>query len=391
LTLDNPGRVKVELLYHGVQLDPGSALPDDPSGTVTLILPEGLWVNVAYRADYVSDSPYQLHAGSNGWRLAHGEQDIAVEVLAPLTSYQQSVSSGISVSDILSVHGGFVAVEPMGLCRFTKSGLECKYCRHKGPHTKTTFSKRDLIEALAIIKKETPLDIIHLSSGFVESEDGGILSLEPLVHEIRKHFNAFISIDVMPPANNEWIDRTYAMGVDAVYYDIDVFDPNLFKKVYPEKEEAFRYQRYLDAMKHAARTFASGAVCTHLVLGLEPLESTKKGIQALIQKGIVPLLTFFRPLAGTELEKRWDLNIEDIVPLYQMIFEQTQKNKIGLNWIRQFDVLLTPLEGRFFSKNKAQWQVSLQNFYQTSMGRKTALGLASIRRQLRVRQIKKPS
>lgn len=263
---DNPAQLKLDLLYYGLKLGECVEVPEDPSGAVILVLPEDLLVNVTYQAPYAQESPYTLHSDEGVWSLQTEKLTTPVKVLQPLKAYDQLTSSGIPVSDILCVHGGFVAVEPMGLCRFTKSGLECKYCRHKGARVKTAFATRDLIEALEIVRKETPIDIVHLSSGFVESEDGGVMGLEPLVHEIRNQFNVFISIDVMPPAHNDWIDRTYAMGVDAVYYDIDVFDPDLFGKLYPEKENAFRHQRYLEALEYAAHTFSSGAVCTHLVL-----------------------------------------------------------------------------------------------------------------------------
>lgn len=390
MTLENPGQVKLDLLYHGVRCAKESHLPEDPSGTVILVLPEEVWVNVTYNADYVADSPYELHFHNKKWLLIKGKQEIPVKVLRPLKAYAKKTSSGIPVSDILFLHGGFVSVEPMGVCRFTKSGLECKYCRHKGPRAKTAFSTRDLIEALALVRKEVPFDIVQLSSGFVESEDGGVLALEPLVREVRKHFHTFISIDVMPPANNDWIDRSYAMGVDAIYYDIDVFAPDLFADLYPEKEEKVRHQRYLEALEYAARTFPSGAVCTHLVLGLEPLASTKKGIETLTRMGVMPLLTFFRPLSDGHLVKKWDVKLKDVVPLYKHLFELTRKKKINPYWIRQFDVLLTPLEGRFFAGSKPSWSVSLQNFYRTAVGRQMALGMATLRRNLRVREIKKP-
>lgn len=364
-------------------------VPQDPSGAVILVLPEDVLVNVGFQTTYAHESPYALHCDEGTWTLRTETLATPVKVLQPLKAYQQKTSSGIPVSDILCLHGGFVAVEPMGLCRFTKSGLECKYCRHKGPRVKTAFSTRDLIEALELVRKETTIDIVHLSSGFVESEDGGILALEPLVHEIRNHFSVFISIDVMPPAHNDWIDRTYAMGVDAVYYDIDVFDPELFGELYPEKQEAIRHQRYLDALQYAARTFPSGAVCSHLVVGLEPLKSTLKGIHTLAKLGVLPLVTFFRPLEGSELEKKWSIQQEDIIPLYQDLYRQIGRHRINPTWIRQYDVVLTPLEGRFFTKGKMSWRVAQQNFYKTSIGRKTQLSLAAMRRNLRVREVKK--
>ena len=386
---DNPGKIKLDLLYRGVALAEGAKLPKDPSGAVILILPEDVMVNVTYQADYAKDSPYQLHHDGTVWSLQTSELATPVKVMRPLRAYRRKTRSGIPISDILVVHGSFVAVEPMGLCRFTKSGLECKYCRHKGPRLKTAFSTRDLIEALEQVRKEVPVDMVHLSSGFVESEDGGVLGLEPLVAEIRNHFNVFVSIDVMPPAHNDWIDRTYAMGVDAVYYDIDVFDPSLFGALYPEKQEAFRHQRYLEALAYAARIFPSGAVCTHLVLGLEPLASTRKGITSLTEMGVLPVLTFFRPQSDSPLASRWQLQEEAVMPLYQDLFQAVVTHKINPTWIRQYDVVLTPLEGRFFSAGRRSWRVAQQNFYKTALGRKTQLSLAAMRRSLRVREIKK--
>ncbi len=386
---DNPAKIKLDLLYRGVKLGDCVEVPEDPSGAVILVLPEDILANVSFQTAYSQESPYTLHSDGGLWSLQTEELATPVKVLEPLKAYGQTTSSGIPVSDILCVHGTFVAVEPMGLCRFTKSGLECKYCRHKGPRVKTAFSARDLIEALQLVRKETTIDIVHLSSGFVESKDGGIMGLEPLVHEIRNHFNVFISIDVMPPERNDWIDRTYAMGVDAVYYDIDVFDPKLFAEIYPEKQEKIRHQRYLEALEYAARTFPSGAVCSHLVLGLEPLHSTREGIKTLTKLGVLPVLTFFRPMPDTALQEKWQITEQDVLPLYGELFKEVHRHNINPTWVRQYDVVVTPLEGRFLGSGKTSWRVAQQNFYKTAIGRKTQLSLAAMRRNLRVKEIKK--
>jgi solute carrier family 13 (sodium-dependent dicarboxylate transporter), member 2/3/5 len=387
---ENLGNLKLDLLYHGIQLGEGTTLPHDPSGTVNIVLPNDIWVNVTYDADYVSGSPFTLHYHETRWCIETGTESISVQMLAPLKAYKKKTQSGVLVSDILFLHGGFVAVEPMGMCRFTKSGLECKYCRHKVPREKTPFASKDLIEALDLVRKEAPIDVVHLSSGFVGTEDGGVAGLEPLVKEIRRHFNVLISIDVMPPATNQWIDRSYAMGVDAVYYDIDVFNPELFAELYPEKEESIRHKRYLEALEYAAKIFPSGAVCSHLVLGLESLASTMEGVHKLTKLGVLPLLTFFRPMAESDLCSEWHVSRDDLIPLYRDLFEAVRSKRINPNWIRQYDVILTPLEGRFFSDKQSKWGLSLQGFYKTALGRKTALGMASLRRQLRVREIKRP-
>lgn len=336
-------------------------------------------------------SPYHLRETAGRYRLETGKggsaEAIPVKALQPPAACRKKTSSGHLVGELLISHGGFIAAAPRGPCRFARSGFACKYCGTKEVPRRTGFTNDDFVEALRLLIEETHAEIVHLSSGFVETEDGGMAHLEPLIREIRKHLNILISVDVMPPAVNSWIDRTYAAGVDVVYYDLDVFDATLFAATYPEKEKKIRQKRYLEALEYAVKIFPKGAVTSHLVLGLEPLESTMKGIDFLTEMGVVPLLTFFPPQPGSSLEMRWRPNLKEIIPLYAYLYQRVTEKKLSTNWIRQIDVVLTPLEGRHFAGGKAGLKVALKNFYHTPVGRKVALGVSAIRRRLRVKEV----
>ncbi len=376
----NIGLLKLDLFLKGVR--PIEGWEDD----FILILPENTWVAVSKNVD----SPYGLMAGSQpaSSLLIVGTEEIPVKTIFSPKACEKKTTSGYRVGDLIHTHGGFLAAAPRGPCRFARSGFACKYCGTKIPPQKMDYTNEDFVEALKLILEESPAEIIHLSSGFVESEDGGMAQIEPLVQEIRKHLNILISVDVMPPSHNDWIDRTYAAGVDMVYYDLDVFDPQLFAKTYPEKQHKIRQERYLKALKHAVKVFPSGAVTSHLVLGLEPLESTRKGIDVLTDLGVVPLITFFPPQEGSDLIKRWSPNLKEIFPIYAYLYDRMTEKKLLTNWIRQIDVLLTPLEGRHFTGGKSRFQVAMKNFYHTPVGRKAAYGISAIRRKLRVKEVK---
>lgn len=372
------GILKLDLLLRG--LNPPHDFPED----FILILPENTHVTVTSNPH----SPYSLEKKGEGLLLKSREGNLDVQALFPPSASREKTSRGYRVGDLIHVHGGFLAAAPRGPCRFAKSGFACKYCGTKETPRRTDYSNEDFVEAMQILLKETPAEIIHLSSGFVETEDGGIAMIEPLVREIRKHLNILISVDVMPPATNQWIDRTYAAGVDMVYYDLDVFDPTLFAALYPEKDKTIRQKRYLEALEYAVKIFPKGAVTSHLVLGLEPLESTQKGIDALTDLGVVPLITFFPPQPESSLAMRWQPNLKEIIPIFSYLYQRTQEKKLSTNWIRQIDVVLTPLEGRHFVGGKSGLTVAMKNFYHTSIGRKAAFGLSAIRRKLKVREVK---
>jgi solute carrier family 13 (sodium-dependent dicarboxylate transporter), member 2/3/5 len=375
----NLGLIKLDLLLKGVQ--PVHGWGED----FMIVLPENTWVAISQNPH----SPYRIQKKDHGdYHLKFHDQSLPIKPILPPKVYHHKTSSGHRVGELLHFHGGFVAAAPRGPCRFAKSGFACKYCGTKAEPVRSHYSNDDFVEALKLLLEETPAEIIHLSSGFVESEDGGMALLEPLVQEIRKHLNILVSVDVMPPASNHWIDRTYAAGVDMVYYDLDVFDPTLFAALYPDKEQKIRQKRYLEALEYAVKIFPGGAVTSHLVLGLEPLESTLKGIDVLTDLSVVPLVTFFPPQEGSTLAERWKPDLKEIIPVYAYLYERITDKKLSTNWIRQIDVVLTPLEGRHFAGGKSRWQVAIKNFYHTTVGRKTAYGLSALRRKLRVKEVK---
>jgi hypothetical protein len=191
-----------------------------------------------------------------------------------------------------------------------------------------------------------------------------------------------IALDLVPPATNEWIDTTYAMGVDALYYDSDFFNPNDEFRGDFEKHKS----RQLEALQYAARIFPTGAVLSHLVIGFEPLDETIKSIDLLIDRGVVPVLVYFPPYRPNLLDL-WTAKPEEAQRVYAHLYERLVRTRINTHWVQQYDVVLPPLEGRFFSAESPRYHLKLKNFYETGTGRALRFAMASLRRHLRVREV----
>jgi sodium-dependent dicarboxylate transporter 2/3/5 len=381
----NLALLKLQLLFHGIRA--GRNLPSpltNPFGLIHLSLPEKLFVSVHLNTNG-SESPFTLQKDGDRFQLdIAGSAPVPVHWTPPLASYQKRTSSGLLVSDILTVHGDFIAVHPSHPCRFGQSGLSCRYCgSSKELSEHPPFTPRDLVEAAQIVMEEKRCDVVSLSSGHVESPDGGVERLEKWVTEIRKHLNVLISLDLVPPATNDWIDKTYAMGVDALYYDSDFFNP----QDEPVREFEKQRTRQLEALAYAARIFPTGAVLSHLVVGLEPLDQTRASIDLLIDRGVVPVLAYFPPYVGSTLRSRWTATPELVSPVYAHLYERLVRTRINPHWVQQYDVVLMSLEGRFLSAESPRYHLKLKNFYETRFGRAVRFGMASLRRHLRVREV----
>jgi hypothetical protein len=381
----NLALLKLRLFYSGIRAGQGLPTPlANPFGLVHLVLPEKLAVSVHLNTNG-SASPFTLLREGQQFLLdIEGQERIPVRWTPPLRSYQEKTSSGVLVSDILTVHGDFIAVHPSHPCRFGQSGLSCRYCgSSKELSQHPPFTPRDLVEAIHIVMKEKRCDVVSLSSGHVDTPDGGVERLEKWVAEIRKHVSVLICLDLVPPATDRWIDKTYAMGVDALYFDSDFFNPG----DEPHSDFERHQKRQLEALQYAARIFPTGAVLSHLVLGLEPLEQTRRRIDLLIDRGVVPVLAYFPPYDGSQLRTRWTAAPEQVQPVYAHLYERLVKTRINPHWVQQYDVVLTSLEGRFFSSEPPRYHLRLKNFYETGAGRALRFGMASLRRHLRVREV----
>jgi sodium-dependent dicarboxylate transporter 2/3/5 len=393
--MTNLGLLKLQLLYHGIRAGEGLPSPlANPFGLVHLVLPDKIPVSV-HQNDNGNESPFTLKKEGEYFYLdLSGKECVPVHWTPPLKSYQKKTSSGLLVSDMLTVHGDFIAVHPSHACRFGLAGLSCRYCGssqglaspvgpYKNPSQHPPFTPRDLVEAVGIVLKEKRCDVVALSSGRVDTEDGGVAKLAKWVAEIRKHLNVLISLDLVPPATDDWIDQTYAIGVDALYYDTDFFNPN----DEPKKDFEKHKMRQLEALAYAAKIFPKGAVLSHLVVGLEPLSETRKSIDLLIDRGVVPVLAYFPPYDGSKLRAQWTATPEKVQEIYHHVYESLSRKRLNPQWVQQYDVVLTPLEARFFSDRPAGSHLKLKNFQQTAFGRTVRLGLASLRRHLRVREV----
>lgn len=405
--MTNIGLLKLELIAYGIKAKEGLPEPlANPFGLVHLVLPDTVAVSV-HRVEDSSDTPFTLSCVKGRYFLDDSRKKtkpLSVSWTPPLKAYQMTTSSGLKVSEILTVHGGFIAVHPKGPCRFGLSGLTCRYCGSSQglaspPHSAKLnepppqrlsadsqetyqhppFTKKDLVEALKLVLKEKRCDFVNLSSGRVETEDGGVEWLEPWVEEIRKNVNILISLDLVPPKNKSWIDKTYAMGVDALYYDLDFFNP-----LEADKQECNEQDtRQLEALEYAAKVFPKGAVLSHVVIGLEPVKETEKRMKALLDRGVIPVLVYFPPYPDSALAKAWKVAPKQAAVLYANLYAGITEHKNTPHWVQQRDVVLTPLEGRFFSPKSASFDLALRDFYQTSFGRSWRLKMTSLRRRLR--------
>ena len=405
---DNPGLLKLELMLSGVRVSGEDVRGHDVDGVVTghalfgssgdidLLLPGGTWASVPLIRGLVRDTPFILtqRAGRDVVSVKDApDLSVAVEIRPPARVFDFKTKRGIPFGQFGTVHGPYMAVSPTNHCTFIDDDQRCGFCgvTPEGG-ARPPVDVDDIIEAIHRARDEHPVHIVYLSVGHLGTEDGGVAFIEPYIAGIKKHFDVLVAVDALPPQSNRWIDRTYAMGADAISYNLEIFDPKLFEQICPGPAQTIGRGRFLEALEYAATVFPSGGTACHLIVGMEDIASTRAGIDRLTDMGVLPVLPLYRPFKGRDMRHgaatvRNELNRATLSELNRHLYEAVQRAGISLHMVRDIAIVTTPLEARFFAETSSLWSNLSYRMMGSWWGRRTTAHLSDLRRALRVRHV----
>ncbi len=395
MTAVNPGHLKVELALGGVAIDASvrtrpELLPAlrDARHVLELLLPEDVVVDAPLaNGRVVPDlpAPHRLaYEGEHAFLQREPAIRIEVRVIPPPQFYHANTPRGVPMRRIGSVFGSFIALNPLT----PESDGPCTLC--SGRPTEYNSSEPhpivDVVDTVRAAFAEGAVEFVLFNASATEAEDGGIAALEPYIRAVKRNFDTFVAVQMHPPRNNRWVDRTYAMGVDALTYSVEVHDADILARCYPGRVAIIGRERYYEALAHAASIFPSGTVWSEFTVGIEPAESTMRGIDTLVQAGVLPVVSLAPPRHGLALGDAAAQRAEEVAPMLAHLFQATRQSKINMGWVRELSFGITPLEARFFAGEEARLSVA-QQFYRSRLGGMAARNLARLRRRLRVRTV----
>jgi len=397
----NPGLLKFDLAIRGARLGPGvrehpeierlTRGPDYVARCLELVLPEDVWVSVPIGDRFIGASPYELRANGDGFVVNANGQGCDVRIVPPPRFYGETTRAGMPMWRVGSAYGGYVAINPAAGCGFVPRGLACRFCDlpTRAPERDAPIPVADVVDTVRAAFAEGAVEFVYLHIGYLDGEDAGAAFLEPYVRAVKRHFDTLVAVQLQPPRTNAWIDRTYAMGADALSYSVEIHDPELLQRHCAGRAAHVGRERYYEALAHAASIFPSGTVWSDLIVGLEPPESTIAGIDALVGLGVLPVLSLFRPLDDTLLHDHPLPAAETVAPIFAHLFNAVRKARINMHWVRDLSFAVTPIEARFFADDDARASASagLGSFYRSRLGSLAARNLSRLRRRLRVRQV----
>lgn len=192
---------------------------------------------------------------------------------------------------------------------------KCKFCN--ATEFKYEFNSiKGLEEALQIALSQSDVHHVLISSGSVKVED--LEKLTKMYEYFGKKYS-HLNLDIMmtPRGFTSYTDSTQYenylkhlknVGISGLSINMELNSVDNLKKYCPEKA-CIGQENYLKFLELAVKIFGKTKVRSLLIVGLEPLEETLKGVEKLAKIGCNPVLSPLFPYGEANFPPNADLFI----------------------------------------------------------------------------------
>lgn len=259
-----------------------------------------------------NNSKYELVAIDGRLAITDDTNDlIEVSVITPPDYMRdEMIIDGEKITVYVNTYTDRVRLQLMSGC-----ANKCKFCNATEFKYKLN-SIEGLEEALKVALSQSEVRHILLSSGSVNTED-----LEKIT-EMYSYFGkkySYLDLDLMmtPRGFTSYTDSsqykdylTYlkGIGISGLSINMELNSVEYLNKFCPEKA-LIGQENYLNFIELAVKIFGKDKVRSLLIVGLEPLEETLKGVEKLAKIGCNPVLSPLFPYGEANNEPNAELFI----------------------------------------------------------------------------------
>ncbi len=321
-------QIKAELLCLGVSRYNAKVLQADPyfseSGYMhgtQLVLENGFIANIPVNEQSVKQhSPFSIGRYNGTFILYRGDepQSFCEPVKAPCW-YSERIDERTRIGDIVRVHNyRTLFCVPVKKCVFSKLSVKCKFCTFPSNSDSDDFYCVDIVEEAfrRILSRQVNYEIA-IGGATPNVRDFGARYYAEIVKRIKAISDFPISLEILPPWENQDIDILCDAGVDSLIMNLEIFDDTLRRKLCPGKARIPK-ERYYEAWAYALKKLGENKVSSVLIVGLEDKTFTLKGCEEMVTRGVMPTLIPFKPYDQCELNAFPPTNVDDYVDIVRV-------------------------------------------------------------------------
>ncbi|MCH7828550.1 radical SAM protein [Patescibacteria group bacterium] len=310
MVLSKIEEIKIRLMVEGMAVDPGVrnlalgplTLAEYASTSgVILVLPDEVWVNAPiaeHNPNFVVRPSIILSAHEDELVLQVNGEEIPVR-FSPMPQDHETMSRLGAV-----IHADRVRISPVDGCAVT-----CLFCNIPYEDRYQRREAADLLQGitLALHDEVVPAQHILISGG--TPQPGDYDWLNEMYERVANAFRATVDIMMVPEEGLLDPGHLKEIGIHGLSINLEVYNQEVARRIMAGKWKV-GLDRYLNFIGKAVEIFGEGKVRSLLLVGIESLEDTLRGVSALAERGCDPVLSPFRPDPATPLRNNVPPSIE---------------------------------------------------------------------------------
>lgn len=275
-------------------------------------------------------SPYSIEYNKDGIGLdlfKNGKIVCRAQEVAMPNWYDETTKTGLKMPSIFLHEGrSFLHQTYLG-CDYFATGGQCKFC---GAGAKWKIGKPEEIgETVGTVVKENNNYQVCLGGGNRLPVSRNIEYFLECVFEIRKrNYQVPIWIEMVPPDNDEDIEKLVKAGVTSFGFNIEIWDDKLRNEICPAKSKNSK-NRYFSAMGKALSLLGKNRVGTCLIAGLEPISSSIEGAAAFAAIGVQTCVLPFKPWDNSFYRDRIPCDPETLIKISERAVDSMIENGVS--------------------------------------------------------------
>lgn len=338
-------RLKCDLLVYGARLSSEAkksikrirgdkiTIRDGIAGGLDISLFKDIFVNVPIKEKFALISPYSIDIDNNIFILSYNQKHLLpINIVQKAIYIGKTTLSGTAFEDIGQIFTDRLGISPYPNCRNNKkNNTACHFCEIGNQDlSHLPRNPDDIFEVVKWCNDNMQSVVRHILISGGTPPKGEWLNYIRIIKQIRTITSLRIYSMIEPIKSFDILNGLRDAGVDEIGMNIEIFDRNIAKEIMPGKSQ-HSLDYYMEALSNAKQTWRDcGAVRSILIVGLEDPESTLRGVEALCDIGVMPILSPFRPIPGTPLEHRVPPSSRLLVSVWKEAQSICERHKLTL-------------------------------------------------------------
>ncbi len=313
--------LKANLIEHGLRISHNAKDALDKQSNIwwlrnDYVTANGITLN--FGEEYVSvrhnpNSKYELIKDNSNLIISDGDDSVRASVILPPNYMQEdTMIDGKHITDYVTT-----STDRIRLLLMTGCANHCKFCN--GPvDFKYSLNRTESIdEAFQIAMESDKARHGHISISNVRTEEE-LIKLTSMFQYFGEKYPGFFDIMMTPRGFTSYTDSSQYkdylefvknVGIGGIAANLELNNLDYLRYYCPEKYEISQ-GNYLKFIDHAVDIFGVNNVRSLLIVGIEPLEETLKGVEKLAQRGCNPVLSPLYPYGECDKQPSAELLIE---------------------------------------------------------------------------------